>query len=159
MYLRYFYFLVITYTHAKYHRIVVYNNVKGIVPYHIGYSIPINLIFKKKGFKMEIVNCTPHSLNVKAADGSFKKIDPSGICPRVTVKTVLRDTVNGIEIFDTEMGDVTGLPKIEADTIYVVSLAVKSALSDKYPKGTFVSPGTLIRGEDGQPIGCNGLAC
>ena len=108
---------------------------------------------------MTIINCTPHQLNIKAADGSFVKIDPSGICPRVAVKTVSTGTVNGIEIFDTKMGDVTGLPTIEADTIYVVSLAVKSALAGKFPKGIFVSPGTLIRGADGQPIGCDGLAC
>lgn len=106
-----------------------------------------------------IINCTPHQLNIKAADGSFNKIDPSGICPRVTVKTVPSSTVDGIQLWDTEMGEVTGLPEIKPDHIYVVSLAVKSALAGKYPKGTFVSPGTLIRGEDGQPIGCNGLAC
>jgi hypothetical protein len=105
-----------------------------------------------------IINCTPHQLNIKLTNGEFMKIDPSGVCPRVAVKTVALDTVNGIQLWDTEMGDVTGLPEIRDDRIYVVSLAVKSALVGKYPKGTFVSPGALIRGEDGQPIGCDGLA-
>lgn len=51
-------------------------------------------------------------------------------------------------------GAVAGLPAPEPGTAYVVSAMVREASRDRRD---VYSPGELVRGTDGQPIGCRGL--
>jgi hypothetical protein len=99
------------------------------------------------------INLTPHTLNVQKADGSFITIPPSGQVARVTVTYKEVRQVSGVSVFSPHYGEVVGLPKMEDDNLYIVSLLVKQAA----PGLGLLSPGELIRDEKGNPIGCKGL--
>jgi hypothetical protein len=60
----------------------------------------------------------------------------------------------GVAVFSVRYGEVTGLPQSKAETCFVVSMMVKAACPNRTD---LLSPGELVRGDDGQPIGCIGL--
>ena len=102
---------------------------------------------------MNFVNLTPHTLNIIEEDGSVYTLPASGQIARVEVERTVAYIMDGIEIFETVYGQVTGLPERQPDTAYIVSALVAQAAkrSDVY------SPGELVRNGDGQVIGCRGL--
>lgn len=102
---------------------------------------------------MKIVNLTPHTLNIQAANGAMVTIPSTGLARCQTVETLV-DRYAGIDIFHTTYGEIEGLPNAGEDTIYVVSMLVRQAVPER--KDVF-SPGTLLRNADGNPIGCVGL--
>jgi len=104
---------------------------------------------------MKIINLTPHTLNIQAADGSMVAIATSGQVARVSSTSAVVDTVAGVEIHDVVFGEVVGLPEVTIGQVFVVSGLVLSAL--KGSRVDVFAPGDLIRGDDGQPIGCKGL--
>jgi len=80
----------------------------------------------------QFVNLTPHVLSVHTnAEGS-------------------------IELYSVEYGEVTGLPpeKWKKGVVYITSGMVNAALPHR---SDVVSPGELVRDENGKPIGCKGL--
>lgn len=99
------------------------------------------------------VNLTPHLIRVIDPDGGpTVEIPPSGMVARVATTTTRVGRVNGLVIYTSVTGEVTGLPTGEGR--FVVSLAVRAAR----PMDTrLFSPGELRRGPDGQPVGCVGL--
>lgn len=64
------------------------------------------------------------------------------------------DTVEGIDIYEVVYGEITGLPEYVEGVFYVVSAMVRQALPERKD---LLSPGQLIRNEEGQPVGCLGL--
>lgn len=103
----------------------------------------------------KLVNLTPHTLNVLAADGSIVDIQPSGGVARVSSSSAVIGKFNGIYIMEPTWGDVTGLPAAEDGIIYIVSRMVK----DRVPnRADVLVPGTPVRDEDGKIIGANGLS-
>lgn len=106
---------------------------------------------------MQIVNLTPHTLNILNADGSVRvDVAPSGLVARVATSRVQMGEVRGIPLFETRFGEVTGLPEAHPDIILVVSGLVAGHPSVRERADVF-SPGELVRDERGQPIGCRGL--
>ena len=105
---------------------------------------------------MNIINLTPHVINVQATDGEKSVFQPSGMVARVATETSTVKIVNGIHISRSTPGEVTNLPDRQANTMFIVSMAVRTSCPDRED---VLSPGTLIRDENGQPIGCNGLVC
>ena len=103
---------------------------------------------------MEFLNLTPHTLNVHTDNGNEVVIEPSGDVARVDVEYNLNCHIGEIPIYVAEYGDVKGLPKWRPGIFYVVSSLVKSAVPDRED---VLSPGELIRDENGRPIGCRGL--
>ena len=107
---------------------------------------------------MKIVNCTAHVVNVVVGD---KVIDlaPSGINPRVSVKSELSESIliSGTEVpvYQDTYGELNGLPEQQEGTFLVVSRLVAAAAKGR---PDLLVPGALIRNEAGQPIGCKGLA-
>lgn len=109
---------------------------------------------------MEFVNCTPHALTVHG----LGTIPPSGIVPRcATVRTEAHATVrfagaiSGVRLIKQTLGEVQGLPEPKADTIYVVSAMVLSALAGA--RADVVAPDTgadAIR-ENGQIVAVRGF--
>lgn len=97
----------------------------------------------------EFVNLTPHEINLPGIT-----LSPNGEVARVASSTRLVEVVSGIDLYETEYGETTGLPP-QIDGIYlVVSALVRIAnpsRSDLY------SPGELIRDENGKITGCRGL--
>lgn len=106
---------------------------------------------------MEIVNLTPHNIRILSSDKITEIINvpPSGIIARVTVtRTQAGVIAPGIPIFVSQYGDVTGVPTPTTKIVYLVSAMVRQALPNRMD---VLSPGELVRGTDGQPIGCCGL--
>ena len=96
------------------------------------------------------INLTPHAINVVGGP----TIQPSGSVARVAATSTPAGEFGGVALSRTTFGEVEGLPAPVDGVIFVVSALVRSAV----PSRTDVaSPGDLVRGEDGQPIGCRGL--
>lgn len=104
---------------------------------------------------MEIVNCTPHEINIVKEDGSILTIEASGIVPRCTQTEAHVTSINGIAVTKQVFGEVINLPEAQPGVFLVVSRLVASAAKGR--KDLLV-PGPMIRGEDGRPCGCRGLS-
>lgn len=108
-----------------------------------------------------IINLTPHKIVVVGEDGTvLAEIAPSGSVARVATSRTEIGSIDGgdgvtIPIYSTAFGAVEGLPAPEAGTIFVVSALVAGAAKGRED---VVSPGELVRGADGQPIGCRGFS-
>jgi len=104
---------------------------------------------------MNIVNLTPHELNVFNEDGqSVATIPASGQVARISVERKQIGDINGIPLFETKIGEPTGLPERQPDAIYVVSYMFRA----NFDREDLWQPGELLRNEAGQPIGCIGLS-
>lgn len=79
---------------------------------------------------MNFVNLTPHNIIVEDKNGKEVEIKATGVVARVSTTQNLINTIEGIEIFKTQFGEVENLPKPKADTIYVVSAMVLSAVKN-----------------------------
>ena len=101
-----------------------------------------------------LVNLTPHMINVLHADGSIQNIPSSGLA-RCAEQRIAVDSVNGINLYAVSYGDVSGLPAQVDDTFYIVSMPVRLALPERKD---LLSPGELVRDQDGKPVGCKGFA-
>ena len=103
---------------------------------------------------MDIVNCTPHSINVSGVE-----FPPSGIIPRVTeTATVIGNVAVGdvdIDITEIVLGNVENLPDPKLGVYYVVSRITAEAVRDRRD---LLIPGKQIRDENGRIIGCETLS-
>lgn len=122
---------------------------------------------------MNIVNLTPHTINILRAGLSgyeeIVSIPKSGIEARldVTRKVVGNETfvngkhlvdptadpMGGVVFFNSDFGEPTGLPAQVKNTIYIVSSLFRTG----FDRPDLWVPGELIRDEEGKPIGCLGL--
>ena len=104
---------------------------------------------------MDIINLTPHTLNIFDEQGrETLEIEPSGQTARVETTREKVDEVAGVPIYETTTDEVVGLPEPKEDTLYVVSGFVCSEVD----RSDVVSPGELIRNDDGNPIGAKGFS-
>lgn len=104
---------------------------------------------------MELVNLTPHAINV-VCETITRTIVPSGAVARVSTVSVKVCEIDGFPIYQTQYGELEGLPEPKADTMYIVS-AMAAAAAKAAGRDDILSPGELIRDENGQPVGCRGL--
>lgn len=107
---------------------------------------------------MEIVNLTPHTLNIHNENGDLAlAVLPSGESARVQVNRVKKMDRAGMPFFVTNYGKVDGLPEYAHgdQVVYVVSGMVRSAVPDRVD---VFQPGELLRDDDGRVIGCVGLS-
>lgn len=110
---------------------------------------------------MNIVNLTPHALNLMPAGpaGPVVTIPPSGqvarcAVDRVQVNTVAVDGI-AVPVNQTRFGEVSNLPDPQPDTIFVVSALVAQAVPDR--QDVFITD-DAVRDEQGRIIGCKALA-
>ena len=96
-----------------------------------------------------IVNLTHHAININGVD-----IASSGLASVATTTTQI-DTVNDIHINHVVMGNVTGLPDPQQDTVFIVSRIVADAVKDR--QDVLIVDKT-IRDADGKITGCSALA-
>lgn len=103
---------------------------------------------------MKIINCTPHEINVVTDKGivTYPKTDNVANIP---VSPVTKMTIGGVNIVDTEFGELTGLPDQQEDTMFIVSRMVKSAVPHRTD---LLVPGIPVRDEKGTIIGCKNLS-
>lgn len=109
---------------------------------------------------MSFKNLTPHALCIVDSDGTtVLTLDkpPEGTpIPRVSTLTEKRFEHEGVNVYASEFGDVENLPDQQEGTFLVVSALVRTACPDRKD---LLSPGQLVRDEDGKPVGCQGLTC
>ena len=107
---------------------------------------------------MRLINLTPHAVTLIASNGSQVIVQPSGSIARcaTTEKVVGEVVVDGLTIplVETQFGAVEGLPEQEEGTMYLVSALVKEAANRK----DLVSPGSQVRNDKGQVVGCESLS-
>ena len=72
---------------------------------------------------LQILNCTPHPINVAGV-----VYPATGILPRVAVEFTEIEMLSGIPVCRQAYGEVEGLPKTTPNTILIVSGMVLSAL-------------------------------
>lgn len=102
-----------------------------------------------------IVNLTPYALNIYDEKRLLvATLPPERVPARVTVNREQTGRVLGIPLYQTVYGKVENLPETVPNTIYVVSFMVSNAVPERLD---VLSPGELLRDENGQPIGCIGL--
>lgn len=123
---------------------------------------------------MPFVNMTPHVLNVfngngnkDLADRSTLTLPPSGQSVRVAQSfkvagvvddvTLYQATYGAVEVVDNATKAVTGgIPEPVEGTVYIVSGQALEAVK-ALGRSDFAAPGELVRDDNGQPVGCNGL--
>ena len=103
----------------------------------------------------KLVNLTPHTLNLIAADGSTVDVPPSGKIARVSSTSAIVAKVNGININRQTFGKVMDLPDAQNDVVFIVSRMVKDRVPDR---DDVVVPGVPFRDTDGKVIGAWGLS-
>lgn len=107
---------------------------------------------------INVVNCTPHDVNLVTENGNIT-FPRSGIIPRLTEQQqkINSVTVNGIEIDIMEKSflEPEGLPEPKENTLFIVSALVAGAIKNR---DDLVIPNDIIRDEAGNIIGCRSLA-
>lgn len=107
------------------------------------------------------INLTPHALYVKDLNGEFITILPDAEGPARVIYDRLppeQVTIGGSEVAVAVAGtvrEIIGLPEPQPDIVFIVAKAVADAAPRH--RGDLMSPGGLIRDEDGKVIGCDGL--
>lgn len=105
---------------------------------------------------MKFINCTPHPITVVAKDGTVILALPKGeIVPRLAQSTKIVDTVGGIDIAETQFGELENMPNPADGVVYVVSRLVLSAAVGRTD---LVVPNELARDGNGNILGCYNFA-
>lgn len=104
-------------------------------------------------------NLTPHEVKIFKLVGTAPDLDliieAGEEVARVSCEYMKVDkTVEGVNLYRTIFGEVTGLPDYEKGTYLLVSTMVREALP---LRKDLVSPGQLLRNDKGEVIGCLGL--
>lgn len=106
-----------------------------------------------------IINLTPHKINIVDEEGNVVKIFESSGEARAAQKDVEIGTLEGIPIIETYFGEPVGLPEYNQGTYYIVSAitAKAASLSGRNTRDLLLT-GKTVRNGDGQIIGCQALA-
>lgn len=117
---------------------------------------------------MKLVNLTPHALSIHRFPANEEELEgvvilpPSGSVARLQnsppeqVGSVFPSILEAIPVFRMRTGDPEGLPDPQEGVFLVVSTMVRVACPDR---DDLLSPGPLVRDEEGRPVGCEGLVC
>ena len=114
-----------------------------------------------------IINCTPHNINIyNTADccmlnGSLylREGDPEPLCVYPAAKKPARaiyvqkpvGTVDGYQIYRWTPDEIFNLPEPEPGTYYIVSKMLAQACPERKD---LIFPGTVVRNESGDVVGC-----
>lgn len=104
-------------------------------------------------------NLTPHEVKIFKLNGTTQDLDvvieASEEIARVNCEYIKVDKkVDGVNLYRTVFGEVTGLPEYSEGVYLLVSTMVREALP---LRSDLVSPGQLLRNDKGEVIGCIGL--
>lgn len=103
----------------------------------------------------EIVNLTPHPLNLRRVDGEVLTVPPSGTVARVAETREQLGQLAGLSVTRASYGAVENLPAPQAGKIYVVSALVLAAVPGR---PDVFAPGPAIRDSEGKIVGADGLS-
>ena len=99
------------------------------------------------------VNLTPHTIIIHTPVCPVE-VPPSGRVARVSMTRVKVNMEQGVPLYVSIPGEVTDLPPEGFGRLFIVSAMVRQALP---LREDLASPGALIRNDEGQPLGCEGL--
>lgn len=108
-----------------------------------------------EGFIVNFVNCTPHALTVEG----LGTLPASGVVPRCATVRSEAPSVAGVRLVRQTVGQVTGLPSEQPDTIYIVSGMVLAALNGSRPDVVAPDTGPDAIRENGQIVAVRGFVC
>ena len=101
---------------------------------------------------MEIINITPHAVNLIAVDGTVSF--PSEGVARVETISEQVGILAGFPIMATKYGATHGLPEPSEGKIYIVSMVVAMANPQRFDiVSPNTSPASTVRDEAGQIVG------
>lgn len=114
---------------------------------------------------MNLINLTPHALNLINQDGQEVVIAPSGLVARIDTKSILSHTIDGVDFYatlvigdpvvtETSTKQVVAFPEPLQDTVYVVSGFFRSY----FDRPDLYQPAELVRDAEGKVIGARGLS-
>ena len=133
------------------------NNTENKISLYRGFNTELNRLvnefYKKEEY--DIINLTPHKLDIKNKNGQVVEIGGSGTIARVQVRYEPVGEVNGFYIHKAKYGRVEGLPDPKEGVLYVVSRMVAQAVPERKD---LLIPGELLRDRDGVVIGANGFS-
>ena len=104
---------------------------------------------------IEVINCTPHDINIILDNGENIVIEASGIVARVSTVLSPRGMIGNIPLSETRFGEVENLPEPKYGTRYLVSRLVMEACPER---SDLLVPGECVRDEEGKIIGCKTLS-
>lgn len=115
-----------------------------------------------KNKQINFVNLTPHAINIYDNNGQniIATFPATGTVARVATHTKDAGEIGRIPVVSNTFGDVEGLPEPQAETVYLVSIVVASALNGTRPDVLVpdTSPAGVVRNESGQILGVKRLA-
>lgn len=114
---------------------------------------------QKEIFMTNIINLTPHTINIYDADGNeVKNFESMGIARADSFETVVGE-LNGIPVVEMSYGSPIGLPDYMDGTAYIVSmLTIQAAIQVGRTTADLYTTADLVRNEKGQIIGCRKLS-
>ena len=108
------------------------------------------------------INVCPHAVDILFKDGKVHHFDkPTEDVPIPRVEEIKEEGPFSVESFPAEcpnskMGNPVNVPLHKRGTVYITSSKVAETLNNA-GRDDFIAPGTLIRDENGQPVGANGF--
>ncbi len=118
--------------------------------------------FKAKINGYTFINVCPHGVDILFKDGKVHHFDkPDEGVPIPRVEEIKEEGPFSVESFPAEcpnskMGNPVNVPLHKRGTVYITSSKVAETLNNS-GRDDFIAPGTLIRDENGQPVGANGF--
>ena len=105
--------------------------------------------------EIEVINCTPHDINIILDKEENIVIKASGIVARVATTMNPSGMIGNIPLSETRFGEVENLPEPKKGTRYIVSRIIKEACPERHD---LLVPGECVRDEEGKIIGCKSLS-
>lgn len=105
---------------------------------------------------MEIINLTPHVINVIYGDNgqiTYREFKPSGQVARVKTEQKIVREIEGIAVVKTVFNEIEGLPPAEEGKIYLVSSLVAQAVAGRDDVVAPDTGPTAYRDDSGKIIG------
>ena len=107
---------------------------------------------------VQIINLTPHAVNLVKPDGSIVTFESQGIA-RAAQTVVDAGTVNGFRLVRTTFGAPECLPEPQEGTFYIVSaILVSAARNAGRSVADLLLPAETVRDETGRITGCQAFA-
>ena len=108
---------------------------------------------------MNIINLTPHTVNICTEDGEIEcSFKSEGVARAIQVAVPFGD-VNGIELVEMRFGPTVDLPDPKAGTVLIVSaITASAAKAEGRSTDDLVLTADTVRDKDGRIVGCRRFA-
>ena len=113
---------------------------------------------------MKMLNTTPHNVDI-VTEGGKVTIPKSNFQIRVESKTHYNGTINDIDFYREELGELQFEGEVEDENLGYTHIIVSRIVAQKMKESNYkvdgrtivCVPGNLVRDDEGKIIGCKGL--